>query len=126
MSESTVKEVRQILELVANKDVPMTPEESAHHASRLSGYLYRLLVLENEAKRQCDLDLMKVLSSRVFWTRLQMKPSKSTAETEMMTKPTYQEFLDLQALRVAAQETVRSLRGATRLYEEERKHFSSS
>lgn len=125
MSESTTKEVREILDLVANKDVPSTPEESAHHAARLSGYLYRLLVLENEAKRQCDIQLMKILSNKVFWTRMQMRPSKSTAEAQLYTEMIYQTFLDLQALRMASQETVRSLRASTRLYEEERRHFSS-
>lgn len=124
MSEETTKEVKVILDLVSNKDIPMTPEESAHHASRLSGYLYRLLILENEAKRQCDMKLMQILSSKVFWTRMNMRPSKSTAEAQLYTETIYQNFLDLQALRTAAQETVRSLRSMTRLYEEERRHFN--
>lgn len=125
MSESTVHDVRTILDLVSNKDIPMTPEESAHHAARLSGFLYRLLVLENEAKRQCDIKLMQILGSQVFWARMKMKPAKSTAEAQLYTEPIYQQYLDLSALRTAAQETVRSLRSMTRLYEEERRTFTS-
>lgn len=101
----------------------MTGEEASYHATQLSGYLYRLQVIENHAKRTCDMRLIEILRDKSFWSSLGVKPSKTTAETQLQTEDTWQTYLDVQALRIGAQETIRSLRNMVKMYEQERKEF---
>lgn len=124
MSESTTTEAQKIMDIVSDKSVPMTGEEAAHHATKLSGYLYRLRVLENQAEKNCNLRLMQILRDKSFWAALSLKPSKTTAETKLHTEDVWQTFLDIQAIRIGAEESIRSLRSQVRLYEQERKEFT--
>jgi hypothetical protein len=104
--------------------MPMTGEESAYRATQLSGYLYRLRILENQAERQCNVRLMELLRDVDFWSEMKVKPSKTTAETQLRTEQVWKKFLDIQALRIGVEETIRSLRTLVREYEKERKEFT--